>query len=398
MISVSEAYNLILSTAHTFGVEIVSLENAVGRVLAKDISADRPFPPFDRVTMDGISIAFDSFHNNKRTFEIESIAAAGSPKVTLQNTTKCVEVMTGAVLPEGTDTVVRYEDLEINDGVCSINTQVRKRQNVHSEGSDHNSHSILLSKGHKIKSIDINVLATVGKSVVNVFKNPTIAILSSGDELVSVDSEPLPHQIRMSNVHMLKSRLTELGVKSNHFHIQDDKIEIRNTLSSLIEKYDVILMSGGVSKGKYDFIPDVLTSLGVKCLFHKVAQRPGKPLWFGKNKVVTVFAFPGNPVSTLVCLHKYFIPWLAKSTAQKLINPTVILKSDTECKPNLTFFAQAKIEFEDGKLYAKISNGNGSGDMVHPTKVDGFVELPQGKDVYLSGEVYTFMPFHSILK
>ncbi|MFT4533370.1 MAG: molybdopterin molybdotransferase [Saprospiraceae bacterium] len=398
MITVSEAFNLVLSTAQSYGAEMVSLENAIGRVLEEDILADRHFPPFDRVTMDGISIAFASLQKNQRKIKIESIAAAGCPKVSLQDSNKCIEVMTGAVLPEGTDTVIRYEDLEIIDGVCSINAEVRNGQNVHKEGSDHNTNSVLLSKGHKIKSIDINVLATVGKSKVAVVKTPSIAILSSGDELVPVDSEPLPHQIRMSNVHMLKARLSELDVESDHFHIQDDEIEIKNTLAKLIAKYDVILMSGGVSKGKFDFIPDVLTSLGVECLFHKVAQRPGKPLWFGRNKAITVFAFPGNPVSTLACFHKYFIPWLTKSTGQIYVQPFVILRAKTEFKPNLTCFAQAKIEFENGKIYADISKGNGSGDMVHPTEMDGFVELPQGKDVYQTDEVYSFIPFHSILK
>jgi molybdopterin molybdotransferase len=398
MISVSEAFNLVLSTAKRFSSESVFLENAIGRVLSEDIIADRPFPPFDRVTMDGIAIAYSSYFESSRKFEIEKIAAAGSPKVTLQDITKCIEVMTGAVLPKGTDTVIRYEDLDIVDGVCTINSDVRKGQNVHTEGSDHKMNSILLSVGHKIKAIDINVLATVGKTTMKVVKTPSIAILSSGDELVPVATVPLPHQIRMSNVHMLKSRLTELCVKSDHFHIQDDESEIKNTLSSLIEKYDVILMSGGVSKGKYDFIPDALTSLGVECLFHRVAQRPGKPLWFGKNEAVTVFAFPGNPVSTLACFHKYFIPWLAKSIGMDVVTPSVILKSSTEFKPNLTFFAQAKIEFENGRIYADLSKGNGSGDMVHPTMMDGFVELPQGKNVYQSGDVYSFIPFHSILK
>ena len=157
-------------------------------------------------------------------------------------------------------------------------------------------------------------------------------------------------------------------------------------------------MSGGVSKGKFDFIPNTLVELGVDCLFPKVTQRPGKPFWFGKNDKVTVFAFPGNPVSTLSCFHKYFVPWLAQCIGHQLITPTVFLRSDTTFKPNLTLFAQAKLDFENGKLFASISNGNGSGDMVHPTQMDGFVELPRGKDVYLKGEVYSFIPFYSILK
>ncbi len=398
MISVSEAYNIVLSQTTNYGIEEVDLKDAIGRVLASDVFADRPFPPFDRVTMDGIAISYDAYNNNKRTFQIESIAPAGSPQGTLQSNLKCIEVTTGAVLPFATDTVIRYEDLSIIEGSVTINSIVKQGQNVHNLGSDHGHDSVLLNEGHTIKAIDINVLATVGMNHITVIRRPTIAIISSGDELVSVDSIPLPHQIRMSNVHMIKARLTELDIVSDHFHIQDNEAEIQKTLTVLIEKYDVILMSGGVSKGKFDFIPDALTSIGVECLFHKVAQRPGKPLWFGRNEKVTVFAFPGNPVSTLACFHKYFVPWLSKAIGESYLSPSVIIRSDIAFKPNLTFFAQANIEFEQGKIYAKISKGNGSGDMVHTTMMDGFVELPKGKDVYKAGEVYSFIPFHSILK
>jgi molybdopterin molybdotransferase len=398
MISVSEAYDIVLSTAQQFGSETVLIQDSIGRILAEDIMADRPFPPFDRVTMDGVAIRFDSFDDPDQAYIIESVAPAGSIQRVLHDPMKCIEVMTGSVLPKGTDTVIRYEDLIIHDNSCKIQSIVRKGQNVHAMGTDHPVDDILLSSGHQIKAIDINILATVGKSSVKVTKAPSIAILSSGDELVPVVSNPLPYQIRMSNVHMLKSRLKELGIVGDHFHINDDQSEIKDTLMELIAKYDVLLLSGGVSKGKYDFIPHALTSLGVECLFHRVLQRPGKPLWFGKNKDFTVFAFPGNPVSTLSCFHKYFVPWLSASIGQKYIIPKVVLRYDVEFKPDLTFFAQAQVEFEDGKLFADISKGNGSGDMIHPAMMDGFVELPQGKSVYKSGEVYSFIPFYSLLK
>ena len=163
--------------------------------------------------------------------------------------------MTGAVLPKGSDTVIRYEDLDIKNGLCRINSIVKHQQNIHKLGSDHDINSVLLEAGHRLKAIDINVLATVGLDKVPVNRNPSIAIISSGDELVNIDETPLPHQILMSNVHMLKARLTELDITSNHYHINDNKDEISNTLSKLIDEYDVILMSGGVSKGKFDFIP-----------------------------------------------------------------------------------------------------------------------------------------------
>jgi len=264
MISTKEALQLVMDTVQYFGVESVGLEESIGRVLGEDIVADRAFPPFDRVTMDGIAISYESWNSGMRSFDIENLAPAGSKQTTLVNKQKCIEVMTGAVCPLNCDTIIRYEDLkqEGNSFIIEVE-QIKAGQNIHIKGSDHPKDSVLLKKGHKIKAIDINILATVGRSKVNVIKRPNVAILSSGDELVTVETIPEAHQIRMSNVHMLIARLKELGVSCDHLHINDDKAEIENSLSRLIDKYDVILMSGGVSKGKFDFIPEVLEKLGV---------------------------------------------------------------------------------------------------------------------------------------
>lgn len=394
MISVEDALAKVIGTANIIGVESISIHLAIGRTLAEDIYADRAMPPFDRVTMDGICIAYDSYESGQRIFPVESIAAAGSPAVTLNDNNKCVEIMTGAPLAIGTDTVIRYEDLKELNGEFEIVESILRGKNVHAKGSDHSIGTVLLQKNNKIKAIDINVLASVGRSKVDVYRNPKVAVISSGDELVDIDQTPADYQIRKSNVYMLQSRLKELGVESKSYHFKDDSDSIYRDMKSILDTYDVLLMSGGVSKGKFDFIPEVLERLGFEKLFHKVAQRPGKPFWFGQKGEKKVFAFPGNPVSTLACFHKYFVPWLYKVSGLNYQPMKVVLAREVTFKPDLDYFAQASLsQSDEGRNLATVRHGNGSGDMVSPTKMDGFVELPRGKEVYEAGGVYEFMRF-----
>ena len=394
MISVQKALAKVLETAQIIGVESVSIHEAIGRTLAEDVYADREMPPFDRVTMDGICINYDAYESGQRIFKVESIAAAGSPTQTLSDPKQCIEIMTGAPLAIGADTVIRYEDLEKVDDAYRIVEPIIRGKNVHARGSDHSKGKVLLQKRNRIKAIDINVLASVGKPLVEVYQNPRVAVISSGDELVEVESTPADYQIRKSNVYMIQSRLKELGVESKAFHFKDDSKSIYDEMKNLLESYDVILMSGGVSKGKFDFIPEVLDRLGFNKLFHRVAQRPGKPFWFGELGDKKVFAFPGNPVSTLACFHKYFMPWLYKVRGLEYTPQKVVLANEVSFKPDLDYFAQASIEqADDGRFFATVQHGNGSGDMVSPTKMDGFIELTRGKEVYEVGGVYDFMWF-----
>lgn len=396
MISADQALQIVLDNAIELGVESLNLHSSIGRVLAEDIIADRDFPPFDRVSMDGIAINYKTYREGQRKFVVESIGPAGAPTVKLEDPQKCIEIMTGASLPVGTDTVIRFEDLSEVDTSFIINEKVKEGQNVHARAKDYKLGTTLINKGNRIKAIDINILATVGMSSVLVTKLPRVAVISSGDELVNVDEAPKDYQIRKSNVHMLKAGLQLLGIQADDFHFIDKSKAILQEMKKIIKEYDVILMSGGVSKGKFDFIPSVLDQLGFEKLFHKVAQRPGKPFWFGRKSNNIVFAFPGNPVSTLACFCKYFKPWIRMIEGDINFNKRikVRLAEDVIFKPSLTFFAQAKIKYSDtGSTLATIYHGHGSGDMVSPSYMDGFVELLPGKEVYKAGEVFNFLPY-----
>ncbi len=319
MITVDEAFARINANRINLPVTEVSLAEAVGKVLREPIYADRDFPPYHRVTMDGIAIRFETYQAGEDTFKIEGTQLAGALPQKLSNPDGCLEVMTGAILPHNTDTVIRYEDITIIErrGIRYahiLEAPKMRRQNVHQQGSDRRAADLLIPAGALLSPAEIAVAATIGKTSLQVTQVPRVAIISTGDELVDVAQTPLPHQIRKSNSYMLQAALREQGIIGELFHLVDDKALLLQELQKLLEQYEVLVLSGGVSKGKADFIPEVLRELGVQQLFHEVAQRPGKPFWFGKHASgPVVFALPGNPVSTFVCYYKYLQPWLRAS-------------------------------------------------------------------------------------
>ncbi|WP_047787994.1 molybdopterin molybdotransferase MoeA [Tenacibaculum mesophilum] len=415
MITVEEAKHIVLENTQDFGIEEIPFLEAVGRVLKEDIVADRDFPPFNRVAMDGIAINHRFFEHGVRDFKIEGIQAAGSPQQTLDNAANCYEVMTGAVLPNNTDTVIRYEDVDINTLVATITIdEIKEGQNIHTQGSDKSEGTILIKKNTIISAAEIGVLATVGKATVKVAKQPKVMIVSTGDELVDVNEYPLDHQIRRSNVYTLVSLLNDLKIPADTAHITDEKQILKEKIESYLKEYNVLLFSGAVSKGKFDFLPEVLDELSVEKLFHRVSQRPGKPFWFGisgalsiNDTVITdkrlenkyqkntiVFAFPGNPVSTFVNCLVYFYPWYKKSISVSSEEKTATLAKDITFKPNLSCFLQVKLTSENGQVYATPIQGNGSGDLASLVEVDGFIELPKTEEIeFKKGSVFPILTY-----
>jgi molybdopterin molybdotransferase len=279
MISVKQATEIVLANALQLPDETIPLHLATGRVLREPLTADRDFPPFDRVSMDGIAIHFANFEAGQRRFFIENIQAAGAPQLVLAQWEHCLEVMTGAMLPQGTDTVIRYEDLSIDAGFATINLEkVQPRQNIHEQGVDRKQGETIVAaspfgEGSLISPAELGVAATIGKSQLRVAALPRVCVLSSGDELVEVNETPLPHQIRKSNVHVMAAVLGTWGLASDLLHLPDDPAAIEATLSDCLKNYDCLLMSGGVSMGKFDHLPEVLEKLGVRKLFHKLSRQ-----------------------------------------------------------------------------------------------------------------------------
>jgi molybdopterin molybdotransferase len=395
MITSQKALQIILDNTEDFGIEEIPFLDSLGRILKEDIIADREFPPFNRVSMDGIAISYHTFSKGAREFAIENIQPAGSAQVELIDSKNCIEVMTGAVLPKNVDVVIPYEQVIIENGIATVQIdEIKPLQNVHLKGKDRIENDILQKKDTIISSAEIGIFATVGKSIVKVAKQPKVLIISTGDELVGVSEKPLSYQIRRSNVYTLVSLLERLQIKAETEHISDNKQLLKQKIERHLEHYDVLLFSGAVSKGKFDFLPEVFDELGVEKLFHKVKQRPGKPFWFGKRDSKNIFAFPGNPVSTFVGCLKYFYPWYKKSMGIDCENHhKAILAEDFVFKPELTYFLQVITENKNGMLYATPFVGNGSGDLANLAETDAFIELPDHRNEFNEGEVFPLIEF-----
>jgi len=378
MISVAQAERLIRRALKPAPTITVPLADAVGEVLREPLRADRPMPPFDRVMMDGIALSFAAWQGGCREFRIEGIQAAGKPPLRRRSPVGCLEVMTGAVLPAGCDCVVPVEEIEVRDGWARVAGKVTRGQYVHRAGSDARRGTVLVPAGKILDGPMLAVAASVGKTHLRVAKRPSIAIVSTGDELVEVGERPLPHQIRRSNAHALAASLRLHGFRDVTLaHAADEPRRIEATLRRALAA-DIVLLTGGVSKGRFDFVPDVLRKLGVREVFHRVRQRPGKPLWFGVRGNKLVFGLPGNPVSCLVCLHRYVLECLAVTEGRASARPSV-----GDSRPRGSVALRTAMRRGSLTVFQPVCDGapvamNTSGDFADLAKSDGFVEIPEG--------------------
>jgi molybdopterin molybdotransferase len=301
--------------------------------------------------------------------------------------------MTGTALPAGCDAIVPVERITVCDGEAELppDLSVEPDQNVHRRGSDTRQGNLLLATGTRLGPPEIAIAAAAGMARVRVSSQPMLAVISTGNELVEPGEPILSHQIRRSNAYAIAAALRLHGFQRvADDHIADDAAELRRRLKFHLETHDVLVLSGGVSMGKLDLVPQVLGELGVRCVFHKVAQRPGKPLWFGvASSGAAVLALPGNPVSTAVCVSRYVLPALAASQGQTPSRPErMALGGPVTVNPPLTLFLPVRIEIDDwGRSWAMPAPTNGSGDFTALAGTDGFVELPPGPNTYPKGFV-----------
>jgi len=392
MINVTDAERIIRDNVLDFSIEECSLIEASGRILQEDIYADRDQPPYDRVAMDGIAVNLESWkRDDVNRFFIEGIEQAGQAPITLKDKTSCIEVMTGAVLPKGCNCVIPVENISVEDNHAAIRSGMRfqQMQNVHPKGADYPNAAPLLKQGCVLKSPQIAVLAAVGKVKVKVSKQPKIAVFTTGNELIDIHEEPEAHQIRRSNSYAVQSVLATHGFSDvDIFHLRDDREEIKEKIESTLAMYDIHILSGGVSMGRYDLLPEVLKDLGVDVLFHKVAMRPGKPFWFGKTRNnYPVFALPGNPVSALICCYRFVLPYLKQASGQIYVDQKFGALTEDFCvKTPLTYFLPVKIQnSEDGKYLVQPAPTNGSGDFASLAQSNGFIELKENIQNFTKG-------------
>jgi molybdopterin molybdotransferase len=389
------AEEAIYSRLTCLPIESLPLTQCVGATLRENIYAERDQPPFDRVSMDGMAVDSEALRRGLKRFRVQGVQAAGAPPLKLGGGDVAIEVMTGAILPSGSDCVIPVEQLDVAEGYASLNTEVVNSpyHNVHRRGSDSRQGTLLLEAGTLLRAPEIAVAASAGMARVRVSSQPAVMIVSTGDELIEPGDPIADYQVRRSNAYAVAATLRTRGFgRVGDDHLPDDEVLMRERLALHLTTHEVVVLSGGVSMGKFDLVPKVLQQLGVQQVFHNIAQRPGKPMWFGIGpQGQAVFGLPGNPVSTLVCLIRYVIPAIAEAMGTKRAPPErLALSAPVTFQPALAYFLPVAIEHDDwGRPWANPRRPNGSGDFLSLTGTDGFVELPPGPNTYPKGFVTT---------
>jgi molybdopterin molybdotransferase len=389
------AQETIDSRVTPLAAELRPLEECIGQVLRQDVYAERDNPPFDRVCMDGIAVNSGAVARGLRRFTIEATQAAGSPVLTLSHSENAVEVTTGAMLPKGTDCIIPMEEYEIAGGVAALNAKVdsvsEPFRNVQRRGADSHPGVPMLLNGTVLGAPEIAVIASAGLAEAQVSRQPRFMVVSTGNELIEPGRPIQEHQVRRSNAYAIVAALRRRGFTNvNNDHILDDERMTHDRLKRHLEERDVVIVSGGVSQGKFDLVPQALKRLGVEEVFYQVAQRPGMPMWFGIGPAgQVVFGLPGNPVATLVCLIRYVAPAMlaAMGAARTPAEPIALAKPVTFHR-NVTYFLPVKARHDGlGRAIALPRPPNGPGDFLALTEADGFVELPPRAEGFPEGFV-----------
>ncbi len=398
-IDVAEAEAAIFDGMPVFPSKRVPLDQALGGILREPVTAERDQPPFDRVTMDGIAIRFEAIEKGLRRFRLAGTQGAGEAARVLGDAGDCIEIMTGAVLPEGADTVIPVERTRSAGDYIELETgyEPGSKQCVHRQGSDHSQGQTLLQPGTRIGPTEMAILTVGGKPDVSITRQPAIAVISTGDELVDVGKPVELFQIRSSNDRAIESALQQRDFSNcTRLQLPDDPDYLTGEISRLHAGKDVLILSGGVSMGKYDYIPQILKELGVRVVLHKILQRPGLPMWFGVGKQgKPVFALPGNPVSSLVCLARYVLPALQKASGLPVPRPAVVCLTETvSVDADLACFLPVTLSHaDDGRVLAAPKPTNTSGDFVSLGGTDGFVELTRSRNRFPAGGAVPFYPW-----
>lgn len=376
--------------------ESVTLLNSLRRVLAEPVTADRDFPPFPRATRDGYAVRaadLQSVPVNLRV--IGQIKAGGSFDQSVR-AAEAVEIMTGAAVPEGADAVVMVEYTAGTPNQVEIQRAVVSGENVVPAGAESHAGDLLLKPGTRMQSPQIAMAAAVGRAKLSVYRKPRVAILSTGDELVDVSETPGPNQIRNSNSYSLCAQVTEAGGDPLQLPVApDEERKLTTLMHSGLDSADLLLLSGGVSMGKFDLVEQALSKLGAEFFFTGAMIQPGKPVVFGEirnSRAIPFFGLPGNPVSVMTTFDLFVRPLIdALSGAPSRRTPSVAarLKKPFKTKTGLTRFLPAVLE---GGLYdpeVEIVPWRGSGDLLAAARANCYLVVPPDREAIAAGEMVT---------
>jgi molybdopterin molybdotransferase len=372
-------------------VEQVQLLASIHRVLAEPIFADRDQPPFPRSTRDGFACRAGDISAAKPLRIIGQLKAGDTWRGAPLASGEAIEIMTGAPVPTGADCVVMVEHVKATEGVLIVDhgRTLEPGENIVPSGAEAKSGSVIVPAGTRLAAAHIAAAAACGYASVRVYARPRVAILATGDELVPVDHTPLTHQIRNSNSYSLAAQITFAGAQPVILPVApDDEAEIESAISSA-SGCDLLLLSGGVSMGKYDFVEQALLALGAEFIFTGAKIQPGRPVVFGKLPQQYFFGLPGNPISTMVTFLLFAQPLIAALSGEASGGPHFALARlahDYRTKPGLTRFLPARINFSIASPQATIIPWQGSGDLASTASANGFVVVPSHAESLAAGD------------
>jgi molybdopterin molybdotransferase len=396
MISVEEALGIVLSNLPEGKVEQVSFQSSLRRVLAENLSATCNIPPFNRSAMDGYAVAAADVANAPVELEVAGEIRAGGGMPGVLPPGRAMSIMTGAPVPSGADGVQIVEECRLSDDgrKVAILKPVKAGENIALLGSEAAEGEVVLKTGHRVGPAEIAVMATFGYSRVKVWKNPSIAVFATGDELVEIDQVPRPDQIRNSNAYCLQGQLTYMGLESEYLGIvRDNRADLREKMILGLQR-DVLIITGGVSMGEYDFVQEVFEELGLKILFSKVAIKPGKPTVFARKGDTLIFGLPGNPISALVTFECFVRPALGSlcGMAQpELHRMKGELLADMKQSSGRMAFFPAWVFWNEGGLKVEPLPWKSSADIIGFTGANATYIFPRNRDRLKKGEVVDVM-------
>jgi molybdopterin molybdotransferase len=397
LLDVREAQAIVLREARAGLAEPKPLIRALGLVVAADAVSDIDSPPHDKAMMDGYAVRCADLPSGRGVLAVlEEITAGRTPTRALDAGTAS-RIMTGAPVPEGADAVVMVERTRfLDDGRVEINDRPPRRgQNILLRGSEMRRGEVVLRAGTVLRPIELGVLAAAGQAEVPAFIRPSVGILSTGDELVEAGEQPGPGQIRNSNGPMLTALASRAGVVAYYMGIAYDRLDVLPELVATGLEHDVLVLSGGVSAGKLDLVPGVLRDAGVVAHFHKVAMKPGKPVFFGtrddRGRRTLVFGLPGNPVSSLACFELFVRPALRRLAGHPEALPPPLsapLAEDFAYSTDRPTYHPARLEPTAGGWQVRPVPWQGSADLLGLTRADALVVLPAGDHTHRAGQVF----------
>jgi molybdopterin molybdotransferase len=398
VLSFEKARHLVEEHARTVGVperESVKLLEAVGRVLAQEVKADRDLPPFPRATRDGFAVRAEDVGQAPARLKVVAEIAAGQDVSEIAiGAGECAEIMTGAAVPDGANAVVMVEHTARHGDSAELLRSLADGENVVPRGAEARVGQVLLEEKMPLTPAALAIAASVGLPDLMVFERPRVTILATGDELVEAAAKPAAHQIRNSNTYSLAAQVMKAGGIAVPLPIApDEELGLRRLIEDGLS-HDFLLLSGGVSMGKYDLVEKVLCDLGAEFLFTGVAIQPGKPAVFGKvewqGETKYFFGLPGNPVSTMVTFELFARPMiegLSGAEPSPLRFMSARLRSEIRTKTGLTRFLPAHLNGEFGDLEVELVRWQGSGDMVATARANCFVVVPPEREKIAAGEM-----------